>query len=87
MRQQFLGLWIDEKLDWQYHIKKTVAKTRQMTYSMMKLKRFISREHQTIIYRGLIKPNQADRGIRHLDMGARHRQGIKQSSQQNSEDN
>ena len=53
---KFLGLWIDERLDWQHHIRKTVAKTRQMTYSMMKLKRFISREHQTIIYRGLIKP-------------------------------
>ena len=53
---KFLGLWIDEHLNWKHHIKKTVAKTRQMTYSMMQLKRFISREHQTIIYRGLIKP-------------------------------
>ena len=53
---KFLGLWIDEALDWQEHISKTVKKTRQLTYTMVRLKKFISSEHLTIIYKGLLKP-------------------------------
>ena len=53
---KFLGLWIDEALDWQEHITKTVKKTRQLTYTMMRLKKFVSSEHLTIIYKGLLKP-------------------------------
>ena len=53
---KFLGLWIDESLNWQEHIAKTVKKTRQLTYTMMRIKRFVSSEHLTIIYKGLLKP-------------------------------
>ena len=53
---KFLGLWIDENLDWQEHIKKTTTKVRQLSYSMMRLKNVISSQHQTIIYKGLVKP-------------------------------
>ena len=53
---KFLGLWIDEHLDWKEHVKKTITKIRQLSYTMMRLKNVISSQHQTIIYKGLIKP-------------------------------
>ena len=53
---KFLGLWIDEALNWQEHIANTVKKTRQLTYTMMRIKKFVSSEHLTIIYKGLLKP-------------------------------
>ena len=53
---KFLGLWIDENLNWQEHVRKTTAKVRQLAYSMTRLKNVISSKHQTVIYKGLIKP-------------------------------
>lgn len=53
---KFLGIWIDEQLNWKEHISKTVAKTRRLTYTLIKLKRYLATEHVALIYKGLIKP-------------------------------
>ena len=53
---KFLGLWLDEKLNWKLHIEKVLAKTRKITYTIIKLKKYLPAEHIAMIYKGLIKP-------------------------------
>ena len=53
---KFLGLWLDEELNWKTHVEKTLAKTRKITYTLIKLKKYLPAEHISMIYKGLIKP-------------------------------
>ena len=53
---KFLGVWIDQNLDWKEHNAKTLVKIRKLTYTMIKLKNSISKNHMSFIYKGLIKP-------------------------------
>ena len=53
---KFLGVWLDPDLNFKIHTQKVEEKVRKLTYSVMKLKRFLHVDHKALIYKGLIKP-------------------------------
>ena len=53
---KFLGIWLDDQLNWKEHVSKTVQKTRKLTYTIIRMKKFLAHEHLALIYKGLIKP-------------------------------
>ena len=53
---KFLGLWIDEDLSWKEHVRKVTEKIRKLSFKVIQLKKFISKNHVIMIYKGLVKP-------------------------------
>ena len=53
---KFLGVWLNPDLSFKIHTQKVEEKVRKLTYSVMKLKRFLHVDHKALIYKGLIKP-------------------------------
>ena len=53
---KFLGLFIDEKLEWDQHISHVKNKIRSGTYVMNAAKNVLSRNHLQILYNSLVHP-------------------------------
>ena len=53
---KFLGLWIDEDLNWKEHVAKVTEKVRKLSFKVIQLKKFLSKNHVIMIYKGLVKP-------------------------------
>ena len=53
---KFLGLWIDQNLDWKIHNQKVTEKLRKIGFTLVQLKKFLSQKHLEMIYKGIVKP-------------------------------
>jgi len=53
---KFLGIIIDEKLNWQNHIETTRNKLSKITYSLKMVKSFLPKQNMKILYQSLIQP-------------------------------
>ena len=58
---KFLGILIDDKLNWKAHINMVCSKIRKNIYCLIRLKNTLSLKHKMQIYTAIIKP--------HLDYG------------------
>lgn len=54
---KFLGLHVDEKLTWSYHISKVAAKLRSVLYHLNKVKNILPEKLKLMLYNGLFKPH------------------------------
>ena len=50
---KFLGVYIDEKLEWHEHIKYIINKLNSLTYAMRKIKNILSTQHLITLYYSL----------------------------------
>jgi hypothetical protein len=53
---KFLGVYLDEKMNFKEHIKRVTEKVRKITYTLIRLKHFLKLEHRAMIYKCLVKP-------------------------------
>ena len=54
---KFLGLYIDEKLSWEYHIEHCKSKVSKGVYAINSSKHILSQRHLKILYYSLIHPH------------------------------
>lgn len=54
---KFLGILIDDRLDFKQHVNFICKKIRSLSYTLIKLKSFLSTKHKTQIYRAIIQPH------------------------------
>ena len=53
---KFLGVYIDEKLEWHEHIKYIINKLNSSTYAMRKIKNILNTNHLMTLYYSLVYP-------------------------------
>ena len=51
---KFLGEWLDPELNFKEHARKVEEKINKLTYSVVKMKRFLRVNHKALVYKGLI---------------------------------
>jgi hypothetical protein len=54
---KFLGLLVDENLNWKHHVNYVNTKITRVSFHLMQIRKQISIEHKLLIYNGLIKPH------------------------------
>jgi hypothetical protein len=54
---KFLGLHIDENLNWKHHISQVNLKIQRISFHLMQIRKLVSKQHKILIYNGLIKPH------------------------------
>ena len=54
---KFLGLFIDDKLTWEYHIEKVKAKTRSIIHLLTSVKRTFPVKLKILLYKSLLMPH------------------------------
>ncbi len=54
---KFLGLLIDDKLKWNYHIDKVINKIRTINYHLNQIKRILPTKLKILLYNALVKPH------------------------------
>ena len=53
---KFLGVYIDEKLEWHEHIKYIINKLNSSTFAMRKIKNILNTNHLMTLYYSLVYP-------------------------------
>lgn len=54
---KFLGIFIDNKLNWKTHIDHVRIKLRQSIYSIIRIKNYLNFNHKLQIYNAIVKPH------------------------------